>query len=187
MCQTIYCAPRHKLRILIKTKDQTATSMTPRVIKRYENRKLYDTTARSYVSLNDIADLVRNGETIQVIDNATGDDLTASTLTQIILEAGKKGNHLIPTDLLHDLVRRSTHVLEDGVAQLRKNVDSLVQTSFHRLEQWLPVQRENAEIQALKQQLSQLENMVSQLLADKNQPSSLSETALKNDNGIQQS
>ena len=119
--------------------------MTLRIIKRYENRKLYDTEARTYVSLNDVAQLVRNGHTVQVLDNASGDDWTNATLTQIILEEGKKGNSLIPTDFLHDVVRKSAHVLEDGVTQFRQNVDEFVQASISRLGQWLPATRQEEE------------------------------------------
>ena len=62
-----------------------------RRIKRYDNRKLYDTETSEYVSLSDIADLVRGGETVEVVDNVTGPDITDQTLTQIILEEGKSG------------------------------------------------------------------------------------------------
>ena len=66
-----------------------------RLIKRYENRKLYDTEASAYVSLADVAALVRRGETVEVIDKATGKDLTAQILTQMILEEGKPGQSAI--------------------------------------------------------------------------------------------
>ena len=85
-----------------------------RRIKRYENRKLYDTETSEYVSLSDIADLVRSGETVEVVDNATGGDITAQTLTQIILEEGKNGRATISSDLLHALLRRSEEVLDSG-------------------------------------------------------------------------
>lgn len=68
----------------------------PRVIKRYPNRKLYDADARAYVSLEEIAALVRDGETVQVLDHATGDDITAQTLTQVILDEGRRGTSLLP-------------------------------------------------------------------------------------------
>ena len=71
-----------------------------RLIKRYENRKLYDTEASAYVSLADVAALVRRGETVEVIDKATGKDLTAQILTQIILEEGKHGQSAISTEVL---------------------------------------------------------------------------------------
>ena len=60
------------------------------VVKRYPNRKLYDTQAKRYVTLNSIAELIRLGEDIQVIDYTTGEDITALTLTQIIFEQEKE-------------------------------------------------------------------------------------------------
>jgi polyhydroxyalkanoate synthesis repressor PhaR len=63
-----------------------------RVIKRYANRKLYDTRDSKYVTLDRIADLVRNGDEVRVIDNGTKADLTKVTLAQIIYEEQKSGN-----------------------------------------------------------------------------------------------
>ncbi len=60
------------------------------VIKRYPNRKLYDTIAKQYITLDGVAELVRQGSEIKVVDHASGEDLTAFTLTQIILEQEKK-------------------------------------------------------------------------------------------------
>lgn len=64
---------------------------TPRIIKRYANRKLYDTRASRYVTLHQLADLVREGEEIRIVDNTTKEDLTNITLAQIIYEEQKKG------------------------------------------------------------------------------------------------
>jgi polyhydroxyalkanoate synthesis regulator protein len=55
------------------------------IIKRYPNRKLYNTEAKQYITLEGVADLIRQGAEIQVVDHASGEDLTAVTLTQIIL------------------------------------------------------------------------------------------------------
>jgi polyhydroxyalkanoate synthesis repressor PhaR len=105
-----------------------------RRIKRYDNRKLYDTETSEYVSLSDIADLVRGGETVEVVDNVTRQDITAQTLTQIILEEGKSGQDVIPSDLLHTLLRRSGEVLDSGLGQIRTTVDDLMQSSLGQLE-----------------------------------------------------
>jgi len=114
-----------------------------RRIKRYANRKLYDTEASEYVSLSDIAALVRRGDTVEVVDNATGEDLTAQTLTQIILEEGKEGRDVIPSDLLHQLLRRSGEMVDVGLDQIRTTMDDLVQSSVGRLKQL--VQRPRAQ------------------------------------------
>ena len=120
-----------------------------RLIKRYDNRKLYDTEASQYVSLSDIADLVR--------------DLTAQTLTQIILEEGKNGNHAIPSDILHDLLRRSGEAIDSGIDQIRSTVDDLVQGSVGRLRQLLQSPR-SRELDELRTQLRGLEQQLATLL-----------------------
>jgi len=134
-----------------------------RRIKRYANRKLYDTEASEYVSLSDIAALVRRGDTVEVVDNATGEDLTAQTLTQIILEEGKEGRDVIPSDLLHQLLRRSGEMVDVGLDQIRTTMDDLVQSSVGRLKQL--VQRPRAqELDELRTQLRELEHQLSVLL-----------------------
>jgi len=136
-----------------------------RQIKRYDNRKLYDTETSGYVSLSDIADLVRNGETVEVVDNATGQDITAQTLTQIILEEGKDGREVISSDLLHTLLRRSGEVLDSGLGQIRTTVDDLMQSSLGGLKHLLQSPRKQ-ELDELRQQLRRLEHRLSVLLDD---------------------
>jgi len=77
----------------------------PRVVKRYANRKLYDTTTSRYVALDDIAALVRNGEDVEVTDNETGADLTSVTFAQIILEEERRKSDFLSLPLLRQLVR----------------------------------------------------------------------------------
>lgn len=66
------------------------------VIKRYQNRKLYDTRHSCYVTLDDIAQMVKEGEEIKVIDNRTQDDITSVTFAQIIFEEEKKNKRVLP-------------------------------------------------------------------------------------------
>jgi polyhydroxyalkanoate synthesis repressor PhaR len=136
-----------------------------RRIKRYDNRKLYDTESSEYVSLDDIAELVRSGETVEVVDNASGEDLTAQTLTQIILEEGKDGRQVIPSDLLHQLLRRSGEVFDMGIDQIRSTVDGLLQSSLGRLQRLVQGPRAE-ELNELRSQLRQLEHRLSILLDD---------------------
>jgi polyhydroxyalkanoate synthesis repressor PhaR len=136
-----------------------------RRIKRYDNRKLYDTEASEYVSLTDIASLVRKGETVEVVDNGTGEDLTAQTLTQIILEEGRSGRQVIPSDLLHQLLRRSGEALDTGFDQIRSTVDELMQGSLNRLKRLVQSPRAQ-ELDELRTQLRQLEHQLSGLLDD---------------------
>ncbi|GAB4521173.1 MAG: hypothetical protein Fur0018_01380 [Anaerolineales bacterium] len=75
------------------------------VIKRYPNRKLYDTEAKSYVTLNEIADQIRTGADIHVVDHESGEDLTTLILSQIILEQEKQQSGFLPRNILSELVR----------------------------------------------------------------------------------
>jgi polyhydroxyalkanoate synthesis repressor PhaR len=74
------------------------------IIKRYANRKLYDTEAKKYISLESIAEMIRQGSDVQVVDNVTGNDITALTLSQIILEQEKKRDGFVPRPILTTLV-----------------------------------------------------------------------------------
>ncbi|MCA9948168.1 MAG: hypothetical protein KDE48_00850 [Anaerolineales bacterium] len=74
-------------------------------IKRYPNRKLYDTTAKKYITLDGIAKMIREGEEVTVVDHQTEEDLTAVTLTQIIFEQEKKKSGFLPTSVLTSLVQ----------------------------------------------------------------------------------
>jgi len=78
--------------------------MTTRLIKRYSNRKLYDTTDSHYVTLQQIAALIRGGDDIRVIDKTTQQDLTGATMAQIIFEEEKRGPKL-SVDGLRRIIR----------------------------------------------------------------------------------
>ena len=75
------------------------------VIKRYPNRKLYDTEAKQYITLEGIAELIRERQDVQVLDYTTGEDLTALTLSQIIFEQQKKHSGFLPYSVLTGLIR----------------------------------------------------------------------------------
>ena len=70
-----------------------------KVIKRYQNRKLYDTQDSCYVTLEDIRDMIKQGEDVQIIDNATKEDLTSVTLAEIILEEERKQKGVLPLNI----------------------------------------------------------------------------------------
>jgi polyhydroxyalkanoate synthesis repressor PhaR len=85
-----------------------------RIIKRYSNRKLYDTKDSRYVTLLQIAEMVRGGEEVQIIDNNTKDDLTEVTLAQIIYEEQKSHSRNVPLQTLKELIHaRTEKVLHD--------------------------------------------------------------------------
>ncbi|MGI9549030.1 MAG: polyhydroxyalkanoate synthesis regulator DNA-binding domain-containing protein [Bdellovibrionales bacterium] len=85
--------------------NQESKSNRPKIIKKYGNRKLYDTEKSSYVVLKDIEKMIRNEEEIRVIDNETQDDITIPTLTQIIFGAEKKSNVSAPLDILKSIIK----------------------------------------------------------------------------------
>ncbi|RED12720.1 polyhydroxyalkanoate synthesis repressor PhaR [Pontivivens insulae] len=77
----------------------------PIIIKKYANRRLYNTAKSSYVTLDHLAQMVREGEDFVVNDAKTGDDITRSVLTQIIFEEEAKGQNMLPTNFLRQLIR----------------------------------------------------------------------------------
>ncbi|MFI5301677.1 MAG: polyhydroxyalkanoate synthesis regulator DNA-binding domain-containing protein, partial [Polyangiales bacterium] len=87
--------------------NQNAQGDKPkRIVKRYSNRKLYDTRESRYVTLLQIAEMVRTGEEVQIIDNATKEDLTEVTLAQIIYEEQKHHSRSVPLATLRDLIHQ---------------------------------------------------------------------------------
>ncbi|HVG07227.1 MAG TPA: polyhydroxyalkanoate synthesis regulator DNA-binding domain-containing protein [Thermoanaerobaculia bacterium] len=131
-----------------------------RLIKRYESRKLYDTEESRYVSLDEISGWIRQGQEVKVVDNATGGDVTSQTLTQIILDEGRRGTSSLPSELLHDLVRMGERAVSSGLEQVSSGVDRLVQASIDRLG---PVRRVREEMSSLRARLEQLESSLTDL------------------------
>lgn len=97
------------------------------VIKRYPNRKLYDTEAKRYITLDGIAELIREGAEVQVVDHTTDEDLTAVTLTQIIFEQEKRQSGFLPKSVLTGLVRAGG----DTLNTLRRNLNSPLELLKH--------------------------------------------------------
>lgn len=125
-----------------------------RLIKRYGSRKLYDTEESRYIALDDIAAWIREGQMVQVIDNKSSDDVTAQTLTQIISEEGRRGTSILPDELLHDIIRASSHAVNTKVEHLQARMGQLVQASVDRLA---PVRQAREEMSVLRERLEQLE------------------------------
>ncbi len=76
-----------------------------KIIKRYQNRKLYDTDASCYVTLDEIAEMIQQGEEVTVVDNRNQKDITAATLTQIIFEKQKKSETPVPISTLRHIIQ----------------------------------------------------------------------------------
>lgn len=77
-----------------------------KVIKRYQNRKLYDTHQSCYVTLEEISQMIKNGDDLRVIDNKTKNDITQTTLTQLLYETEKKASMPVPVELLKEIIRK---------------------------------------------------------------------------------
>ena len=122
-----------------------------RTIKRYENRKLYDVQAKRYVCLRDVAEIIRAGNDVAVIDNATGEDLTAQTLTKVIAD-GAGRSPLLPTQYLHDVVRWGGDHLEHWIDRLRSAVERTGTSRAIR-----------DELTQLRERLTSLEALVNEL------------------------
>jgi polyhydroxyalkanoate synthesis repressor PhaR len=97
------------------------------IIKRYANRKLYNTETKHYIILDQIAELIRNGREIQVIDNNSGDDITTLVLSQIILEQEKKQAGNVPRPVLASLVQAGEQTMERMRRALANPIETLHQ------------------------------------------------------------
>ena len=115
---------------------------TPKVIKRYSNRKLYDTDRSKYVTLDEIAKMIKAGEEITIIDNESKEDLTSVTLTQIIYEEEKRESRM-PLGMLRNLIQTGGSSLQDffdrqvktPAMDFQKNVEKSVEKSYEEIVQ----------------------------------------------------
>ena len=134
------------------SQDQTDTSThssadAPRLIKKYPNRRLYDTQTSSYITLADVKDLVLEHEQFQVVDAKTGEDLTRSILLQIILEEEAGGMPMFTSDLLSQLIRFYGNAMQGMVGNyLEKNMQTFVQVQKQLQEQSRAMYGDNSKI-----------------------------------------
>ncbi len=104
------------------------------IIKKYANRRLYNTSSSSYITLDDLSKMTRDGTDFKVVDAKTGDDITHSILTQIIMEEEANGEHMLPVSFLRELIAMygnsmqsvMPHYLEAAMTNFREN-----QTKLH--------------------------------------------------------
>ncbi|MEM1026320.1 MAG: polyhydroxyalkanoate synthesis regulator DNA-binding domain-containing protein [Myxococcota bacterium] len=115
---------------------------TAKVVKRYSNRKLYDTDRSRYVTLDEIAKMIKAGEEVTIIDNESKEDLTSVTLTQIIYEEEKRESRM-PLGMLRNLIQSSGTTLQDffdkqviaPVGQMRDTAQKSVERSVEDIRQ----------------------------------------------------
>ena len=94
-------------------------------LKKYANRRLYDMEKSAYVTLNQVADLIRQGRRVEVVDAKSKEDVTASILSQIILEEAKNKNILLPVPVLHLIIQYGDNVLGEF---FEKYLQQMIQT-----------------------------------------------------------
>jgi polyhydroxyalkanoate synthesis repressor PhaR len=124
----------------------------PKIIKRYSNRKLYDTERSKYVTLDEIARMIKAGEEVTIIDNETKEDLTSVTLTQIIFEEEKRESRM-PLSMLRNLIQTGGVTLQEffdrsvkaPVAEMKdtaqKSVEELKQAATRSVTEWTDTAR----------------------------------------------
>lgn len=123
--------------------EAESTVREPKVIKRYTNRKLYDTVESRYVTLDEIAEMVKQGVEVKIVDNRSKEDLTSVTLAQIVFEEEKKKNQM-PLSVLREIIRQPGERLTDFISsQVSPRVDALKQEAGQRINTLLG--REHAE------------------------------------------
>ena len=116
--------------------DTESASSGPRVLKKYPNRRLYDTQASSYITLADVKKMVLTGQDFVVRDAKTGEDLTRSILLQIILEEETGGVPMFSTDMLANIIRFYGHAMQGMMGSyLEKNLQTFVEIQKRFAEQ----------------------------------------------------
>ncbi|RLB36370.1 MAG: hypothetical protein DRH20_09865 [Deltaproteobacteria bacterium] len=109
------------------------TGVAMHKIKKYANRKLYDATDRRYVTLEGVAELVVNGETVRIVDNTTGEDITAQVLSQILARRKGGKDREVPTGILAELLRKGP----GSVFELGRRYASIWQSGLTAAEEEL--------------------------------------------------
>ncbi|NQW64088.1 MAG: transcriptional regulator [Deltaproteobacteria bacterium] len=112
-----------------------------KLIKRYSNRKLYDTERSSYVTLEEISQMVRDGSELRIVDNKSGEDITSVTLAQIVFEQEKKDKRTLPMQALRDMIRSPS----DFISRLSRDVSDMREDAKSQVEK---VKRTAAQQQA---------------------------------------
>ncbi len=147
------------------------------LIRKYPNRRLYNTSSGTYVNLNDLAALIRKGEDVQVVDAKTGEDLTRIVLTQIIVEDAKDAPTGLPLELLRQLILASDRAgqefimwylksafdtyekVQDAVQHRLQDVRSAALSPLNVVKSLLTVPETNAdqELEQLRRRVADLE------------------------------
>ncbi len=134
------------------------------VVKKYSDRRLYDSEARRYVTLGDIAQMIREGADVEVVDAATGKDLTRVVLTQIIVEGSREGDSGLPLKLLRQLVVSSDRGTHDFLSwyleaalDLYKKAGAAVRSGVSEVRHLVGPAAREEEFEKLRHKVAELE------------------------------
>jgi len=111
----------------------SAMERQPVVIKKYENRRLYDSTNSRYINLEEVAQMVQEGREVQVVDAASGEDLTRLVLTQIIVEQAKTPGSAFPLDILRQMVSATNRASQETALNYAKAMYDLYQNAYRSM------------------------------------------------------
>lgn len=135
-----------------------ASKSDPIVVKKYANRRLYNTATSKYVTLDDLAQMVKAGDDFAVVDAKSGDDITRSVLTQIIFEEESKGQNLLPISFLRQLIQfygdslqsmvpnyleATMHAFANNQDRMREYMRGAMGGSMFPFAQWEEIGRQN--------------------------------------------
>ncbi len=123
-----------------------------RIIKKYPNRRLYDTEVSRYITLQEVRDLVLNGRKFQVIDKHSGDDITRSILLQVIAEEEEGGNPIFSTDVLVQIIRFYGDSMQGSMSRyLELSLQFFEQQQLHFKERLTKLLGQSNPLQALRE------------------------------------
>ncbi len=103
------------------------------IIKKYENRRLYNTLTSQYINQEQVAQLVRDGYDVQVVDAASGEDITRLVLAQIVLEDAKTPDSIFPLDVLRQMIVASGRATQEGALRYMKAMLDMYQNAYRAL------------------------------------------------------
>jgi polyhydroxyalkanoate synthesis repressor PhaR len=168
----------------------------PLIIKKYENRRLYNTLTSQYINQNQVAQLVRDGYDVRIVDAASGTDLTRLILAQIVLEDAKTPDSVFPVDALRQMILASGRATQENALRYMKAMMDMYQSAYRALpppmnpfgfqqangatggpqsqqDQPLPASKAKAkasEVGRLKQRIEELESLLIKRVPKKSRP-----------------
>jgi polyhydroxyalkanoate synthesis repressor PhaR len=109
------------------------TKIEPLIIKKYENRRLYNTITSQYINQEQVAQLVRDGHDVRVIDAATSEDITRLVLAQIVLDDAKLPDSVFPLDVLRQMIVASGKATQEGALRYMKAIMEMYQNAYRAM------------------------------------------------------